>query len=200
MADISCPRCGQPNEKEREVCWACCQLISAEKRPASQESVSRPQPVSGGLGGLLDLLGWGSLGILSIVLGVFLIYRFYIPSRDAARALAAQSAQAEGTIVGVKRYHGRSNAVTHVMVKILFTAESGRQVTFDADLGRQEVGADSKLPVRYDPRLPKNCGLGQAGEASLATMNVLLFGCGFILAGVLLWLWKFPFLSTLWRR
>lgn len=47
MNDIPCPHCGQNNEPEREVCWACFQLLkpqakSAEPAPAAAAPEAKP--------------------------------------------------------------------------------------------------------------------------------------------------------------
>jgi hypothetical protein len=198
--EIRCPHCGQANEKEREVCWACYQFISGGEKSAAREVVgaSLPPQASGGLGVFLDSLRWWAISILFMALGGFVLFRFYGPARDEAHRVAAQSAQAEGRIVETKRYHGRGNAITHIKVKILFTTTSGRPVIFGADLGRQAPGG-SQVPVRYDPQAPTNCDLGPAGEASHALAGVLLCGGGLILSGIVICLWKFPFLLA-WRR
>jgi hypothetical protein len=47
MADIPCPHCGQLNEKERDVCWACCKPLKSDAAlPPPQQSTLGPFKVT----------------------------------------------------------------------------------------------------------------------------------------------------------
>src|SRR5438105_1115477 len=39
MPDIPCPHCGQLNENQRDVCWACCKLMNGKDKPARKVEI-----------------------------------------------------------------------------------------------------------------------------------------------------------------
>ncbi|MFA5138280.1 MAG: DUF3592 domain-containing protein [Elusimicrobiota bacterium] len=147
----------------------------------------------------VKMLVWGAAAICAILLGIFVLARFYAPAREDARFRRARTAQAEGTITEVRPMsRGRGGRTNSIRINVVFTTDSGKQMFLTRNLSGASAGVDGKIPVRYDPRNPSNNDVVWGRGMSGTTLDVLAWGGGFLLTGLVILFWKFPILRALW--